>query len=282
MEGLVRRPRPRPGQVRAPEGTVLVDTHVHLDDEAYAGDWRECLDRAGDAGVAAVVVPGSDLDSSCRIARMAAQDPRVLPGAGIHPHQAAGFSARSAERLRELARGAVALGETGLDFHYGFSPRGKQIENLRSHLELARELCLPLILHCREAERELCDELERRAPFPAGGVVHCFTGGWEWGKRFLELGFYLGVTGMVTYPRLVQVHEVARHCPRDRLLVETDGPYLAPAPFRGRRNEPCHVAIVARRVAELRGEPLEQVARATTAAARALFGKGVPASPPLW
>jgi TatD DNase family protein len=260
----------------APSGTRVVDTHCHLDDEAYGQEWPALLDRAQALGVAAVVVPATHLDSAGRILQMAGQDARVLAAVGIHPHEARRFEAASEVKLRALAAEAVALGETGLDFHYDFSPRHLQLDSLRAHLRLARELGLPVILHCREAEESLYEELRRAGPLPASGVVHCFASGWDWGRRFLDLGLYLGITGMVTFPRLTQVHEVARRCPSERLLLETDGPYLAPTPYRGRRNEPAHLPRILARVAELRGEPPEEVARASTAAARALFGERIP------
>lgn len=250
----------------------LVDTHVHLDAEAYAADLDQVLERASAAGVAAMVVPATDLASSEAILRLADHHPAILPAVGIHPHDAKSFGDGSTARLRELAGRAVALGETGLDYHYDFSPRHLQVENLRAHLELAGDLGLPVILHCREAEEDLHSELARVGPLPAGGVVHCFTSGWDWATRFLEMGLHVGVTGMVTFPKLVDVHQVARLCPPERLLLETDGPYLAPLPHRGRRNEPAWVARVVEEVARLRGLEPAAVARAANAAAVSLFG----------
>lgn len=251
---------------------MIADTHVHLDSEAYSPDLPEILDRARAAGVVAMIAPATHLDSAERILDLARTHPCILPAVGIHPHDAKTFDGSSVARLRDLSPQAVALGETGLDYHYDFSPRDEQLANLRAHLELAAEVGLPVILHCREAEDDLHAELQRVFPLPAGGVVHCFTSGWEWAQRFLELGMHLGVTGMVTFPKLADVHEVARRCPLDRLLVETDGPYLAPIPHRGRRNEPAYVARVVEEVARLRDLPVEEVAQATAAAACRLFG----------
>lgn len=234
------------------------------------------LERAAERGVRQVVVPATELESAERIICMAREDRRVLPAVGIHPHQAASFAAdRSPSVLRDLASEAVAIGETGLELHYDFCPLEAQLESLRAQLVLAKELELPVILHCREAEELLHRELDALAPFPAGGVVHCFTGPWEWAERFLALGFHLGVTGMVTFKKASNVHEVARRCPAERLLVETDGPYLAPLPHRGRRNEPGYIPLIVDAVARLRGEPEETVALQTTLAARELFGPRV-------
>lgn len=245
----------------------VLDTHVHLDSEDYAADLPQVLDRAEEAGVVASLAPATDLASARRILEIA-RDPRVRAAVGIHPHQASSFHPGAPAEIRELATTAVALGETGLDYHYDFAPREAQIANLRAHLELALELDLPVILHCREAEEDLHRELRRTRP---RGVVHCFTAGWEWAERFLELGLYVGVTGMVTFPKLAMVHEVAERCPADRLLVETDGPYLAPIPFRGKRNEPAHVVRVVHEIARRRNQDPEEVARASVEAAVHLF-----------
>lgn len=262
--------------VSAPPQTALIDSHIHLDSREYAEDWALLLDRAAAQGVRASVVPATDLDSSRRILEMAA-DPRIAPAVGIHPHQAASFGPESRAQLADLARHAVALGETGLEMFYDFCPLEVQQVNLRAHLELAQETGLPLILHCREAEELLYREV---CAFPGlRGVVHCFTGAWDWAERFLERGFYLGVTGMVTYPKATTVHEVARRCPLERLLVETDGPYLAPIPYRGRRNEPGTVPAIAARVAELRELEPAELARATTAATVSLFGPRLQGAP---
>lgn len=251
--------------------TVLIDTHIHLDAEAYNHDWQAVLDRACEAGVEKVVAPATQLESSRRLVEMAGQDPRIRPAVGVHPHEASHWRAELLPELRRLAASAVAVGEIGLDFHYDFATPEEQLQCLRDQFELARELRLPVILHCREAEAALYEEVAR-ADLPARGVVHCFTGGWEWAEKFLGLGFFVGVTGMVTFPKLLDVHEVARKAPLDRLLLETDGPYLAPIPYRGKRNEPGYVPLMARRVADLRGLDPEEVARATSAAAATLFG----------
>ncbi|GMU56114.1 MAG: TatD family hydrolase [Candidatus Xenobia bacterium] len=251
---------------------MLIDTHIHLDAKAYHSDWTAVLDRAVLAGVAHVVAPATTLESARRLLEMASQDDRVRPAVGVHPHEASSWRDEQLGELSELVDRAVAVGEIGLDFHYDFAPPEQQLGCLRAQLELAREHALPVILHCREAEETLYEELSR-ARLPAGGVVHCFTGGWKWAERFLELGYFLGITGMVTFPKLTEVHEVARRIPLDRLLLETDGPYLAPIPFRGKRNEPGYVPLIARKVAELRAIDPEQVALATSASATRLFAR---------
>ncbi|MCA9790291.1 MAG: TatD family hydrolase [Candidatus Eremiobacteraeota bacterium] len=250
----------------------MIDSHVHLDSQPYGDDWQQVLDQAQQVGVHSVVVPATDLDSARRALEMAHQDPRLQVAVGIHPHQAAGYQGQATlESLRELAPGAVAIGETGLECFYDFCPLEQQLESLRGQLGLAAELDLPVILHCREAEEELYRELKRQ---PCRGVVHCFTGDWEWGQRFLELGLYLGVTGMVTFPKAHNVHEVASKCPLERLLVETDGPYLAPIPYRGKRNSPAYIPLIVEKVAQLRQSTASEIDAASEAATRDLFGPG--------
>lgn len=251
---------------------VFIDTHIHLDAQAYAGDWPAVLDRAVEAGVAHVVAPATTLESARRLLEMASEDARVRPAVGVHPHEAGSWRDEHLVELSELVERAVAVGEIGLDFHYDFAPPEQQLSCLRAQLDVAREHSLPIILHCREAEETLYEELSR-ARLPAGGVVHCFTGGWEWADRFLDLGYFLGITGMVTFPKLAEVHEVARRIPLERLLLETDGPYLAPIPYRGKRNEPGYVPLIASKVAELRGIDSEQVGLATSASANKLFAR---------
>lgn len=248
----------------------MMDSHCHLDAEPYQPDWRGVLDEAEAEGVVGVMVPALHLESAERIQEMAAQDPRLAVGVGIHPHEADRYGPHSLARMKRLLLGAQAIGETGLEHHYDFVDHGKQLESLRAHLDLAAETGLPLILHCREAEEVLWKELETRN-LHGGGVVHCFTGGWEWAQRFLDLGFHLGITGMVTFKKAQNVTEVARLCPLDRLLVETDGPYLAPVPYRGKTNHPMFIPLMVKKIAELRDCPESEVSAATTRNCERLF-----------
>ena len=250
----------------------LVDSHIHLDSEAYLDDWQEVWQRAQVHSVRALVLPSTDLASSRRIAELCNRATGMFACVGIHPHQAAEFDpVSSPAALIELLPNAKAIGETGLEAHYDFCPWDLQLTCLRYHLNLARDCALPLILHCRQAEQALYDELRNLGPFPAGGVVHCYTGTWEIAQRFLELGFHLGLNGILTLANATQTHEVARRAPMERLLLETDGPYLAPKPFRGFRNEPALIAVVARCLAELRQSEIGLIARSTTRNSQALF-----------
>ncbi len=248
----------------------MFDSHCHLDAEAYAHDWVGVLDQAEAAGVTGLMAPALHLDSAETLLEMASRDRRLAVGVGIHPHEAERFEPGCRGRMKKLLSGAQAIGETGLEHHYDFVDHGHQLESLRTHLELAEETGLPLILHCREAEEVLWNELKGRN-LPGGGVVHCFTGGWHWAQRFLELGFHLGITGMVTFKKAENVAEVARRCPMDRLLVETDGPYLAPMPHRGKTNHPKFIPLIVNKIAQLRDLDQNEVAMATTQNTERLF-----------
>ncbi|MBE3576397.1 MAG: TatD family hydrolase [Limnochordales bacterium] len=260
----------------------LVDTHSHLNDEAFAGDLEEVLRRAVAAGVLQVVVPGFDLPSSRRALALAGGDsgrpggPQLFAAVGVHPHDARNFGREEEAELRRLARtpGVVAIGEVGLDFHYDYSPRPTQQEVFRRQLGLAAELGLPVIVHSREAEEETLAILEAAGVGTPGGpqvVLHCFLGSRPYAERALAFGCWISLAGPITFKKLQWLREIATIIPPDKLLVETDAPYLAPEPYRGRRNEPAHVREVAAKLAEVRGLSLAEVAASTTAAARSFF-----------
>lgn len=253
---------------------MFVDSHAHLDDDEFKEDLDLVLGRAIEAGVERIIIPGSDLDSSRRARELAHSHVGIFFSPGIHPHSASSFSESALEELRELARHplAVAIGETGLDYHYEYSPRDEQKESLRLHIGLAREMRKPLILHCREALEDLLRVLEGERADTIGGVVHCFPGDAGWAKRFLGIGLYLGITGVVTFPKSVKMKEVARSMPLESLLLETDAPCLAPVPRRGKRNEPAFIPMIAAEIAGLRGLSLEEVGLVTTRNARRCFG----------
>ncbi len=236
--------------------TSLVDSHCHLDMTDFDADRDAVVERARAAGVVEMlVVGGVDERAGHRRAVEVAARYGLPASAGLHPHEAKLADERIYDELRALARDQriVAIGEVGLDFHYDHSPRPVQREAFRRQLRLAREVGLPVIVHTREADAETIEILEQEKVSDTGGVVHCFTGGLELARRALGLGLHLSFSGIVTFPRSATIQQVARECPGDRLLVETDAPFLAPPPHRGKRNEPAFVVEVARRVAELRG-----------------------------
>jgi TatD DNase family protein len=255
---------------------TLIDSHCHIDMPQFDDDRDAVLARAREAGITGMlVVGGVDEEGGHRRALRIAAELGLPVSAGIHPHEARLASEETYDELRALAREGkiVALGELGLDFHYDHSPRDVQREVFRRQVRLAVEVGLPVIVHTREADAETADLLEREGAGQVGGVIHCFTGGEELARRALALGFYISFSGIVAFPRSEVIQEVARTAPEDRILVETDSPFLAPPPYRGKRNEPAFVVEVARTVARLRGVPLEAVGRAAEANFRRLFAR---------
>jgi TatD DNase family protein len=237
-------------------------------------DRAEVIARAREAGVAAMlVVGGVDGEQGQRRALRVAAEHGLAASAGVHPHEAKLWSAAIEDELRGFAREkrVVAIGEIGLDFHYDHSPREAQRDAFRCQLRLARDVGLPVIVHTREADAETASILEEESAGASGGVIHCFTGGLELARRALQLGFFLSFSGIVAFPRSEVIQAVARAVPRERLLVETDAPFLAPPPHRGKRNEPAFVVEVARKVAALRDEAVADVGAAALENFRRLF-----------
>lgn len=246
----------------------MIDSHVHIDAKAYnqlPGGVEEVIREAKSKGVTRFVTPALHLESYQELLEIAARHPEVYPAAGVHPHEARVERCRdlpkALEQALKLSRHPI-VGETGLEGHYDFVPMEIQLESLASHLAVAKAQGLPIILHCRKTEEILYKEL-KRSNLSAGGVIHCFTGTWEWAQRFLELGFHIGITGIVTFKNATDVHQVATEVPLDRLLVETDGPYLAPIPHRGKTNLPQYIPHIVDKIAELRGLSVEEIGQAT-------------------
>jgi TatD DNase family protein len=251
---------------------MLFDSHCHLTDERFSADLDDVVARAREAGVTRLVTVASDLEDAERACAVAARYEGVWATAGIHPHVAERADADAFARLVDLAARpeVVALGETGLDYYYDHSPREAQRRSFRRHLELARERGLPVVVHSRRAEGDTI-ALLREAAGEVRGVLHCFDGSPALLEAGLEAGWFVSFSGLITFRNYAGA-ELVRAVPADRLLVETDSPYLAPVPHRGKRNEPAFVAVVAEAVARLRGEPPEAVARATTRNACELYG----------
>jgi TatD DNase family protein len=261
---------------------MFVDSHAHIDGEEFDADRDEVVARARAAGVTAILNVGTGDPRSGsleRAVRVAESYDGVFAAAGVHPHDARLFDDSAAGRLLNLLSGSsrvVAWGEIGLDYHYDHSPRDVQREVFRRQLRLAREAGLPVIIHSREADEDTAEILAGEwAGAGRGGVMHCFGGGRRMAERALELGFHISFAGNVTFKKAEPLREVARIVPLDRLLVETDCPYLAPVPHRGRRNEPAYVADTARFLAELRGVTPEELGRATSDNFARLFGVGL-------
>jgi TatD DNase family protein len=237
---------------------VTIDSHCHLDDDCFAIDRDAVIDRAREAGVTAMMTIGTgdgppDVEAAVRIAE---RYECVWATVGVHPHDAAKATPESMKKIEQLMRHpkVLALGEIGLDYHYDHSPRDIQQRIFAEQLAIALQAGKPIVIHTREAWDDTFRILEQHWITEAGGIMHCFTGGPEEARHCLALGFHLSFAGIVTYPKAIEVQEAARITPADRLLVETDAPYLAPVPHRGKRNEPAFVVNTARRIAELRGE----------------------------
>jgi len=246
--------------------TEYFDSHCHLTDAAFRDDREAVLRRALEAGVTRLVTIASNLGDAREALDLARRYPRVWCTAGIHPHAAAHAGEGDVDRVRELAQAnaeVVAIGETGLDFHYDHSPRAVQIGLFESHLALASETGLPAIVHAREADREIAEAL-RGMPSGTSGVLHCFTGGERAFEEAMAAGWYVSFSGIASFKSFAATDFLMR-VPRDRLLVETDSPYLAPVPHRGRRNEPAFVTRVVGALAERLGVDGDELGRSTSA-----------------
>ncbi len=252
---------------------MLVDSHCHLDFPDFAPERDAVIGRAFAAGVGTMLTICTRLDQFDGVRAIAEAEPRIWCSVGAHPHEAADHADLLAERLVALAAHprVVGIGETGLDFHYDLSPRDIQERVFRAHIAASRISGLPLIIHAREADAEIAAILAAEKPPP--GVLHCFTGSRALAEAALNLGFYISISGIVTFRNADDLRAIVRDLPLDRMLVETDAPYLAPVPYRGKRNEPAFVAATARFVAELKGMAAEELAAVTTANFFRLFAK---------
>lgn len=255
---------PETGAVPAGREPVLCDTHAHLAYDDFAADLGEVLARARGAGVRYILNVGWDLDSSAAVAAAADPGRGLYAAVGVHPHEAAKAPADYLARLAQLAclPGVVALGEIGLDYHYDFAPRPVQQRLLAEQLALAEELGLPVLVHDREAHADSLAALKERGR--VRGIMHCYSGSLEMAPDFLSLGLVLGIGGALTFKNARRVAEVVEGVPRTAIVLETDCPYLAPVPFRGTRNEPSHVRLVAEVLAGHWGATLAETAAATT------------------
>lgn len=268
---------------------VLTDTHCHLDFDQYQSDLIAVLDRSRAAGLQRILVPGIDLNSSREILSLVERDPLLFAAVGVHPNSGNSWNEETLNGLRSLASHprVVAIGEIGLDYYRDRTPKELQKEILQQQLDLALEINLPVILHVRnksEQDRSCIEDLllilkkwvaDAQPPFEdrshKQGVIHSFSGNVQESKQALQLGFYLGVTGPVTYKNADTLREVVKAAPLDRLLIETDGPFLSPQAKRGKRNEPAHVCYIVDKISEVVGLPVERVAERTSANASALF-----------
>jgi TatD DNase family protein len=259
----------------------LVDTHCHLDPQYFPAGPGDVVARAEASGVVGFVVigVGGDLEPARAAVDLASKWPeKVGAVVGVHPHDATTLTDAALAELTLLGASphVVAIGETGLDYHYDHSPRETQREAFARLIALAKTLKKPLVIHTREAPTDTLDLLDSEGARDVGGIIHCFSEDLPFARRALELGFDLSFSGIVTFKTARSIHEVAAWAPEDRILVETDSPYLAPVPMRGKPCEPSYVVHTATRVAELRGVSLEAIAHATTQNAERRFGRSFP------
>ena len=248
-------------------GISLVDTHAHIDGEDFDGDREEMLIRAEKAGVVAVVTFGDTMESSARVVKLTSSHENVFAGVGVHPENAFPFTQADEDRLAAWTKekNIVAIGEIGLDYYWEKDEEKRKLQRKMfvRQLALARDLDLPVCIHDREAHGDLMTILKTEGR-KNRGVIHCFSGSWEMAKELLKLGWYIGVDGPLTYKNAAKLPEIVQNMPADRLLVETDCPYLSPLPYRGKRNEPAYVRITAECAANIRGESLADFAEQTT------------------
>lgn len=258
----------------------LIDTHCHLNFDSYGEDRDAVIERARAAGVTRVINPAVDLETSEAAIQLSQQYPGIYAAVGVHPNSSADFDENQINQIATLAKEAkvVAIGEIGLDYHWDESPKAKQFQAFEAQLALAARLELPVIIHNREASEDVIAILERwvgTLPITLKdrpGVLHSFSGTPEVAERALKIGFYLGFTGPITYKNADGLRRIAAHIPLNRIVVETDGPFLTPTPHRGKRNEPAYIPIIIERLAALRQISNEAIGAATTENAERLFG----------
>ena len=259
----------------------LVDTHCHLNFHAFDDDRLEVLSASKQAGIQWIVNPAVDLESSRAVISLAEKFPEIYAAVGVHPNDAKTWSNSTIDELRELAKHpkVVAIGEIGLDYYRDFSPKVHQQEVLLQQLELAKELGLPVIIHNRQATDDIMDIINRwthgledeNLLSDYAGVLHSYSGSIEFAHKAIECGFFIGISGPVTFKNALQFQYMVSQLPLDRLLVETDSPFLTPHPFRGRRNEPAYVRLITEKIAELQEYEFDKIANLTTANAQQLF-----------
>lgn len=256
----------------------MIDTHAHLDSPDYKEDFSAVLKRAAACGVRAIVCVGTDENSSLRAASIAKENPRIWATAGVHPHEAVRVSPTFPQSLKELAilPKIIAIGEIGLDYYRDHSPRDKQRQVFRAQIRIAREMNKPVVIHCRDAYEDLMKIMVEEKIEQVGGVLHCFSGDESFARRSLDLGLYISVAGPVTYPRADRLRDTIRIIPPDRLLVETDAPFLAPQPFRGKRNEPSFICATYDQVAAIKKISFEELRKQCRCNFQRLLGISLP------
>lgn len=251
-----------------------IDSHAHLNDEAFQEDLERVIDNALEAGVKAILVPGFDLNSSLKAVKLAQSYQMLWAAVGIHPHDAKTWDQATANHLEKLLvePKVVAVGEIGLDYHYNYSTREEQLRAFIEQINIAAQYNKPIIIHNREAHQDTFEVLTGEKVGERGGVMHCFSGSKEMAVEFLRLGLYISFAGSLTFTNASKLREASKVVPLNKLLVETDSPYLSPHPLRGRRNESANVKLVGQKLAEILDQPLEKIMDYTAANTENLFG----------
>jgi TatD DNase family protein len=254
---------------------MLIDSHAHIQGKEYAGEVDAVVERARTAGVEKIIVVGGAGDMSSNTDAVALADvfSNIYATVGMHPHDAKDVGSEDLAKLKELTAHSkvVAVGETGLDYYYSHSPHDVQRRVFSQFIHMAREIDLPIVVHERDAARDAAELLRVEGERKLRGVIHCFTGNYDAASAYLDLGFYISFTGIITFKNADELRDVVRRVPLERMLVETDSPYLTPVPHRGKRNEPAYVRWVAEMIARIKAICLEEVAETTTGNAAALF-----------
>jgi TatD DNase family protein len=254
---------------------MLIDSHAHIQGTEYAGEREAVIARAREAGVEKIIAVGGagEMSSNTEAISLADTFPNIYATVGMHPHDAKDVGDDELAQLKALASHAkvIAVGETGLDYYYDHSPRDVQLRVFQQFIHMARETSLPIVVHERDAAQQVAELLRREGGGKLRGVIHCFTGNYEAAREYLDLGFYLSFTGIITFKNADPLRDVVRNVPLEKMLIETDSPYLTPVPHRGKRNEPAYVRFVAEIIAKVKGIDLEEVAESTTRNVQDLF-----------
>ncbi|MBN1574875.1 MAG: TatD family hydrolase [Deltaproteobacteria bacterium] len=259
---------------------MLIDSHAHLDLPQFDGDRVAVIERAfadvkdGAGGLTGIVTIGFDLNSSKKAVQIAEANDNIYAVVGVHPHDAKAVTERTIEGIRDLTnrKKVVGIGETGLDLFRKLSPVDRQYKAFHSFLDLSGETALPIVIHDRDANAEVLEVLTKNRGDYTPGIIHCFSGDWGYARKCLDLDFYISIPGVVTFPKAKQLHDVVKRLPTDRILFETDAPFLTPAPFRGKRNEPAYVRYTAVAAAEIRGDFPEKLMEAAALNTIKVFG----------
>jgi TatD DNase family protein len=252
---------------------MLIDSHAHLEMPEFRRDLEAVIQRAKESGVGYIFTVGTEKKDWMRALEIAHSHPSIYAILGVHPHNAKEIDDQTYPTLRQLCRNekVKAYGEIGLDFYRNLSPRDVQLKRFREQIELAKELRLPIVVHDREAHQETLEILKSEKADECGGIIHCFSGDYEMAKECIDMGFYISIPGSITFKNAEKFREIIQRLPLESLLVETDAPFLAPVPFRGKRNEPSYVRYTAQKVAEIKKVSFEKVAEVTTENALRVF-----------